>query len=121
MVVLIVVLRLPAAACAAALVLALVGGVALTVMGMIIDLARPLLQWTNPMKAIKQNLNVVFALLAELGVLAVIGYGLNILSKAGVSGNGLVLIALAVLVLLSWASYQFLQRFAERRYREIEV
>ena len=121
MVVLIVVLKLSAAACAAALVLALVGGVALTVMGLIIDLARPLLQWTNPMKAIKQNLNVVFALLAELGVLAVIGYGLHFLSKAGVSGNGLLLIALAVLVLLSWASYQFLQRFAERRYREIEV
>jgi ABC-2 type transport system permease protein len=121
MVVLVVVLRLKAVACLVALGLALVGGVALTAVGMTIDLARPMLQWTNPQKAIKQNLNVVFALLAELGILAIVGYALNLLAKAGVSGNGLVVLALAALIILSWSSYHFLLRFSERRYRDIEV
>ena len=121
MVVLVVVLRLKATYCAIALFFALVGGVALTAVGMTIDLARPLLQWTNPQKAIKQNLNVVFALLAELGILAIVGYSLNLLSKAGVSGNGLLLIALAALIILSWTGYHFLLRFSDRRYGEIEV
>jgi ABC-2 type transport system permease protein len=121
MLVLVVVLRLKAVYCVVALVFALVGGVALTAVGMTIDLARPLLQWTNPQKAIKQNLNVVFALLAELGILAVLGYALNLLSKAGVSGNVLLLAALAALILLSWAGYHFLLRFSDRRYGEIEV
>ena len=42
--------------------LSLVAGVLLTAVGMMIDLARPLLDWTNPQKAIKQNLNVLLAL-----------------------------------------------------------
>lgn len=121
MVVLVVVLRLKATYCAVAFLFALVGGVVLTAVGMTIDLARPLLQWTNPQKAIKQNLNVVFALLAELGILAIVGYALNLLSKAGVSGNGLLLIALAALIFLSWSGYHFLLKFSDRRYRDIEV
>jgi ABC-2 type transport system permease protein len=109
------------AVAAAAVGLALIGGVGLTAVGMSIDLARPLLQWTNPQKAIKQNLNVVIAMLADMGFLSVIGYGLFRLAKAGLAGPGLLLIALGALTALSAASYHFLMRFAERRYREIEV
>ena len=49
--------------------LALVAAVLLTAVGMIIDLARPLLDWTNPQKAIKQNLNVLLAMFADAGIL----------------------------------------------------
>ncbi|MBE3125386.1 MAG: hypothetical protein IMZ57_06970, partial [Acidobacteria bacterium] len=49
-----IVLHLKTAHLAAAAGLALVAGVLLTAVGMIIDLARPLLDWTNPQKAIKQ-------------------------------------------------------------------
>ncbi len=121
LVVLILVMKLKLAACAAAVVLSLVGGVGLTSVGMTIDLARPQLQWTNPQKAIKQNLNVVFALLADMGFLAVIGYGLTRLSKLGLSGSALLLVGLAALTGLSALSYHFLMGFAGRRYREIEV
>lgn len=120
-VILIVILHLKAAACAAALGLSLVGAVALTALGMTIDLARPLLQWTNPQKAVKQNLNVVIGMLAEMGFLAVLGYGLAKLSRAGVKRIPLLLVALAALAILSGLSYHFLMGFAERRYREIEV
>lgn len=107
--------------CAGALFLALVGCVGLTAAGMTIDLARPMLEWTNPQKAIKQNLNVVFAMLADMGFLAVIGYGLVKLTGTGLSGGVLLLIALAALTALSAISYYFLMNYAERRYREIEV
>jgi radical SAM superfamily enzyme YgiQ (UPF0313 family) len=45
--------------------LAAITGVLLTAVGMAVDLARPLLDWTNPQKAIKQNLNVLLALFAN--------------------------------------------------------
>jgi len=121
LVVLLAIFKLKGLLCLAALALALVGGVGLTAVGMIIDLARPLLEWTNPQKAIKQNLNVVFAILADIGLMAVVGYGLFFLAKSGIPANALVLVALAALSFLSWLSYRFLLRFSERRYRAIEV
>ena len=60
-------LHVKASQLAAGAGLALVAGVALTAVGMIIDLARPLLDWTNPQKAIKQNLNVLLGLMADAG------------------------------------------------------
>ena len=48
--------------------LSVAAGVGLTAVAMIIDLARPLLDWTNPMKAIKQNVNVLFGMCADLGL-----------------------------------------------------
>jgi ABC-2 type transport system permease protein len=102
-------------------ILALVAGVALTAVGMIIDLARPFLDWTNPQKAIKQNLNVLFAFFADFGVLAIVGALAYILAKAGVGGPGLILAVLAALALASFISVRYLLAFAERRYREIEI
>jgi ABC-2 type transport system permease protein len=101
--------------------LALVAGVALTAVGMIIDLARPLLDWTNPQKAIKQNLNVLFAFFADFGVLAIVGALAYILAKAGVGRTGLILVILAALALISFAGVRFLLAFAAKRYRDIEV
>ena len=68
-------LHLKAVHLAAAAGLSLVAGVLLTAVGMIIDLARPLLDWTNPQKAIKQNLNVLLALLADVGILTAVFFG----------------------------------------------
>ena len=55
---------------------------------MIIDLARPLLDWTNPQKAIKQNLNVLFATLADIGILAALAMVVIRLVKSGMSAKG---------------------------------
>jgi ABC-2 type transport system permease protein len=102
-------------------ILALIAGVALTAVGMIIDLARPLLDWTNPQKAIKQNLNVLFAFFADFGVLAIVGALGYVLAKAGVGGAGLLAFLFATLALASFVSVRYLLAFAERRYREIEI
>jgi len=118
---LVAIFHLKAVACAVAIVLALLAGIVLTAAGMIIDLARPLLDWTNPQKAIKQNLNVLFALLANVGFLTVLGFLLFFLAKAGIPSTTLLIALIAVLAFLSLFSFRFLLEFAERRYREIEV
>ncbi len=101
--------------------LAMVATVALTAVGMIIDLARPLLDWTNPQKAIKQNLNVLLAIIADIGILTILFFIIKFLIKAGIIGNAIFLILFAVLAALSYESCHFLLKFAARRYREIEA
>jgi ABC-2 type transport system permease protein len=99
--------------------LALVAGVFLTAVGMIIDLARPLLDWTNPQKAIKQNLNVLLALLADAGILTAVFFGVKALIKAKLAPNAVLGIVFLGLAALSAAGYVALLRFADKRYPEI--
>jgi ABC-2 type transport system permease protein len=114
-------LRMPLGRALPAAGLALLLGILLTAVGMIIDLARPLLDWTNPQKAIKQNLNVLFSIVADIAVL----FGLGFLSaralKAGMPGGTLLLILAGLLAVLSALSLALLFRFADKRYAEIEV
>ncbi len=101
--------------------IALTGTFALTALGMIIDLARPLLDWTNPQKAIKQNLNVLFATLADIGILAALAMVVIRLVKSGMSARAVVGLLFATLALLSAGGFAVLLKFADRRYPEIEV
>jgi ABC-2 type transport system permease protein len=106
---------------AGAFLISLAAAVTLTAVGMIIDLARPLLDWTNPQKAIKQNLNVLLGMLADIGILSVLGYFSVFFLKRGLGGGMLFVLLFAVLVLLSLASCAFLLKFAKKRYIQIEV
>jgi ABC-2 type transport system permease protein len=108
-------------ALAPAAALALAASVFLVVIGMIIDLARPLLDWINPMKAIKQNLNVLFATIADMGILVSLGFAAARLLKAGIPGRSLLFVLFAVLCVFAAGSFLLLLKFAEKRYREIEV
>jgi ABC-2 type transport system permease protein len=105
---------------APAFVLSMVAGVLLTAVGMMIDLARPLLDWTNPQKAIKQNLNVVLALLADIGILTVAFFAVRALMKAQLGTNAVLGIVFVGTSALAAASYLALLRFADRRYPQIE-
>jgi ABC-2 type transport system permease protein len=106
---------------AAAIALALAAACVLTAVGLAIDLARPLLDWINPQKAIKQNLNVLIALFADLAILFAVGFMCRILSKLGLSGGAVLAILSLVLVGLSSGSWHFLTKFAAKRYAAIEV
>jgi len=106
---------------AAAIVLALAAAVPLVAAGMIIDLARPLLDWTNPQKAIKQNLNVLLALAADAGILTALYFFVKFLLRAGLSQRASLAVLLAVLVGLGAGAWRFLAGFADRRYRNIET
>ncbi|MCK7462023.1 MAG: hypothetical protein MZU84_08185 [Sphingobacterium sp.] len=99
-------LHVKASQLAAGAGLALVAGVALTAVGMIIDLARPLLDWTNPQKAIKQNLNVLLALMADAGILTAAFFGVKALVRAKLAPNvvlGIVFVGLAALSAVSYS------------------
>ena len=113
------VLHIRAAHLAVAAGLALVAGVLLTAVGMIIDLARPLLDWANPQKAIKQNLNVLLGMLADVGILTAVFFGVKALMKAGLGTGAVLGVVFAALTLLAAASYAALLRFADKRYPEI--
>ena len=41
----------------------------------VLDLARPMLNWTNPVKAVKSNLNSIFALIMAVGLCFGFGWG----------------------------------------------
>lgn len=113
-------LHVEAANLALAAGLALVAGVLLTAVGMMIDLARPLLDWTNPQKAIKQNLNVLLALFADAGILTAAFFGVKALIGAKLAPNAVLGIVFVSLAALSALSYVFLLRFADKRYAAIE-
>jgi ABC-2 type transport system permease protein len=106
---------LPAAA------LALAATVPLIVAGMAIDLARPLLDWSNPQKAIKQNLNVLLGLVADVALLTALYYIVKGLRWVGVTGSGALAVLFAVLVALGIVAWGCLARFADRRYCELEI
>jgi ABC-2 type transport system permease protein len=114
------VLHLKVAYLAAAAGLSLVTGVLLTVVGMAIDLARPLLDWTNPQKAIKQNLNVLLAMLADIGIMTGVFFGVRALIKAKLGTATVLSVVFVGLAALAAASYAALLRFADKRYPSIE-
>jgi ABC-2 type transport system permease protein len=113
-------LHLEAAALIPAAGLSLVAGVLLAAVGMMIDLARPLLDWTNPQKAIKQNLNVLLALVADVGILTIAFFVVKALVKSKLAMGPVLGILFAGLAALSAASYAALLKFADKRYPEIE-
>lgn len=100
--------------------LALVCGLLLTAVGLIIDLARPLLDWTNPQKAIKQNFNVLLAMLADITILTVIFFGVRALIRMKFSAKAVIALLYIGLAGLAAIAYLLLLRFAEKRYPEIE-
>jgi ABC-2 type transport system permease protein len=105
---------------APAMGLSLVAGVLLTGVGMMIDLARPLLDWTNPQKAIKQNLNVLLALFADVGILTAVFFGVKALMRAKLAPNVVLGVVFVGLGALAAASYVTMLKFADKRYPEIE-
>jgi ABC-2 type transport system permease protein len=105
----------------AAAALALAASFVLTAVGMIIDLARPLLTWTNPQKAIKQNFNVLLAIFADIGVLFLLYLAVKLLARAGWTGWRTPAALFVLLAALSAAVFKLLTAFAAKRYRDIEV
>ncbi len=113
-------LHLSALRLALAIGLSLIAGLLFTAVGMMIDLARPLLDWTNPQKAIKQNLNVLFGLCADVGIMTAVYFAIRAMVRARFSDATVLIVIYVMLAGLAAASYAALVRFAERRYREID-
>ena len=74
--------------------LGLIGSIPMTELGMIVDIFRPLLDWDNPQKAMKENLNVLISMGIGILYVFVVGFlvykmlmsGFNILTIYGTIG-----------------------------------
>jgi ABC-2 type transport system permease protein len=104
-----------------AALLSLPAGALITALNMTVDLARPLLTWTNPQRAIKQNLNVVLAMALDAGVGFAFYRLFLLLRRAGLDGTPLIAALAAVALGAALAALYLLSRFAARRYVAIEA
>ena len=101
------------------IILGLLGSIPMTMMGMTIDIIRPLLTWTNPQQAMKQNLNVLISM--GLGSLFVGGIGFliyKILDKVDIK---LIFAGLTfVFIISSLILYFVLERLIRKQFQVIE-
>lgn len=104
-----------------ATVLGLMGSAVVLSLGLLIDMTRPFLTWTNPQQAVKNNLNVVIPLPIAIGLLA--GLGLvatwlyNGLGLTEAATMGVVGILLAILLV---PAYRVTVAAATRLYQRLE-
>jgi ABC-2 type transport system permease protein len=102
-------------------VLGLVVGLPAIVVSLLIDLLRPYLNWDNPQRAIKQNVNVLFAMLAG-GVIYAFVFLAGWFTYQAFQADFLVYLAVAaVSLLIGTLLYLFMIKIAPNRYRDIEV
>ena len=88
---------------------------------LLIDLIRPYLDWNNPQKAIKQNINVLLAMLAG-GVIYALIFLAGWLVYQFVGSDLAVYLTVSVVSLVTGAAlYYLLIKIAPNRYRGIEV
>ncbi len=102
-------------------ILGLMAGLPAIIVSLLIDLLRPYLTWDNPQKAIKQNINVLFAMLAGGVIYALIFIAGWLVYQFAGSDLAIYLGVAAVSLVIGGLLYFFLIRIAPRRYRDIEA
>lgn len=100
--------------------LGLAGSVPLILIGLAIDITRPLLDWDNPQRAVKQNLNV----LISMGIGSLITLGLGLLTFLMLSNEISTMLIMAadllVIAILTVLSFNVLSKRMEVQLREME-
>ena len=101
------------------IVVGLLGSITMTQIGMVIDIARPMLIWDNPQRAMKQNFNVIIS----MGVGALLMVGLFFLIKSLITNIDIMyiyIILAAIFVLLSIVLYMILVKLIDRQFILLE-
>lgn len=88
---------------------------------LLIDLIRPYMDWDNPQKAIKQNINVLLAMLAGGIIYALIFLAGWLVYQFVGSDLAIYLVVSVVSLVTGAALYYLLIKIAPNRYREIDV
>ncbi|QUH28410.1 putative ABC transporter permease subunit [Vallitalea guaymasensis] len=99
--------------------LGLLSSVPIILLGMIVDIQRPLLNWSNPQRAVKQNMNVIVTML--LGSIIVLGLGglTWLLLRLMVDSMIIFGIDLVIILLLTIILYKILKNKIQVRFVEI--
>lgn len=101
-------------------ILGLLGSIPVTEIAMMIDIARPLLDWDNPQKAMKQNMNVLFSLMAAMVYLVGCVVLAFFMIKLGLSPMVIYLLMGLIFAILSLVLFKTLSTFTAKRFRDIE-
>lgn len=100
-------------------VIGLLASIPMTQIGMIIDILRPMLTWTNPQQAMKQNLNVLIG----MGVGVIYAGALFLIVKLmidKVDVNIIQLILTVIFIVSSAIFYGILIKLITKQFRELE-
>lgn len=101
------------------ILIGLLASIPMTLLGMIIDIVRPMLSWTNPQQAMKQNFNVLIG----MGLGTIYGGALFFLIKFILDKLDMpiiYLIIVGILILSSIIFFKLLKSLIEKRFKELE-
>ena len=113
--------RIPFAATVMVIILSAAALIPVSAVGIYIDLIRPKLVWNNPQEAIKQNFNVVIAMLLGFVLVTIfgaVGYLITTFAENTFVVFGLMLI---IILAFSYISILVLKKAADGALRRIEV
>lgn len=97
----------------------ILGSIPIIVISMLIDISRPVLDWDNPQKAVKQNMNVLFSMLAGMAYIA--GYAILCYNASKIGLNPIITYSLIGLIftIVSVLLYKALNKFTRKRLKDI--
>ena len=95
--------------------------VLINIVGLIVDLLRPKLEWNDPQEAIKQNLNAFLAMIISLIIMLIIGGVSILLLIKGVSEFFIYGILSLIVIVLLVPSYYGLLALANKKYNSLEI
>jgi ABC-2 type transport system permease protein len=112
------ILKMPLLNASLSFVVSIIVALPLLLTGVFVDLTWPKLDWDNPTKAMKQNVNVVIIMFGQMFVLLI--EGLIIINLIKVPFYSYVTLIVFSLV-ISGILFKFLLKYSVRRFYEIEV
>jgi len=101
-----------------ALALSIISIIVMLQVDILIDINRPILNWTSPTQAVKNNMNVLLALAWRVGVIIVMSISIGALNSLGI--NSLNLFIAGVLLILLVISNVLYKRGIEK-YKQLEI
>ncbi|MDR7870436.1 MAG: hypothetical protein RIN55_06240 [Tissierellaceae bacterium] len=101
------------------IVVGLLGSITMTQIGMVIDIARPMLIWDNPQRAMKQNFNVIIS----MGVATLVIAGLFFLVKSlllSIDIGYIYIILSSIFVITAIILHSILVKLIDRQFMDLE-
>jgi ABC-2 type transport system permease protein len=100
------------------LIISIIASSPFIILGLLIELKYPKLNWDNPQKAVKQNMNAVIIMFGNMGFIAALCLISFKFIKSPLAAYSFIL---SVSLILSLIFINWLFRYAEKRFYEIEI
>lgn len=95
------ILRLPLWSLLAGTIIGILASSSFCLWGVVIDMARPMLNWNDPQKAIKSNLNTVLGMLVGFVIVVILGFAVMLALDAGLPGWAVVAAMILLIIVAS--------------------